>query len=125
MKKTLRAAYPGVRKHVVLEDNHPAGYKLRAGLKAKAAVGITTLNLPKRSPDLNVLDDSLWSQINTQMREAEAKRPKDFTEGWQEYKDRLRRTALALPAAVVKEAVMDVKRRLHALEVANGGYSEE
>ena len=125
LKKALRAAYPGVRKHVVLEDNDPAGYKSRAGLEAKAAVGITTLNLPKRSPDLNVLDYSLWSQINTRMREAEAKWPKDFTESRQEYKDRLRRTALALSAAVVKKAVMDMKRRLHALKAANGGYFEE
>ena len=33
----------------VLEDNDPTGYKSSKGMAAKAAAGIETLDLPKRS----------------------------------------------------------------------------
>ena len=34
--------------------------------------------------------------------------------------DRLKRTALSIPNAVVKKAVMDMRRRLRSLQVAEG-----
>ncbi len=125
LKKALSKAYPRVRNHVVLEDNDPSGYKSGAGIKAKKEAGITTLDLPKRSPDLNVLDYSLWSQITTRMREQEKHWPKDFKESREEYKARLRRTALGLPRSVVGKAVADMERRVRALKEAKGMYFEE
>jgi hypothetical protein len=55
-------------KWIVLEDNDPAGYKSKRALAAKEAAGIVIDDLPKRSPDLNVLDYSLWHSINVRMR---------------------------------------------------------
>lgn len=73
LKKALAKAYPKATSHVVLEDNDPTGchtvqpfrldlrYKSNAAMKAKKDSKIKTMSLPKRSPDLNVLDYSLWS----------------------------------------------------------------
>ncbi len=83
------------------------------------------MDLPKRSPDLNVLDYSLRSQISTRMREAERKWPVGFKESREECKARLRRTALGLPKSVVGKAVVAMKRRLQKLKAAEGMYFEE
>ena len=63
LKNALKRAFPKRRNHVILEDNDPSGYKSGKGLQAKSEAGISTLDLPKRSPDLNVLDYSLWSLV--------------------------------------------------------------
>ncbi len=125
LKTALKRSYPGRRNHTVLEDNAPSGYKSGAGMKAKSEAGITTLDLPKRSPDLNVLDYSLWSQINTRMRAQEREWPAEFKESRRGYKARLRRTALGLPKSVVGKAVKAMKRRLEKLKVAKGMYFDE
>lgn len=125
LKDALKRAYPNHRTHIVLEDNDPSGYKSGKGMQAKQAARIKTLDLPKRSPDLNVLDYSLWSQINQQMRATERARPKDFKETRDEYKARLRRTAMGLPSAVVRKAVHDMARRVQLLKEAQGHYLEE
>ena len=66
-----RGAWPRKRKFQVLEDNDPTGFKARAGVQAKAAVGIKALEIPKRSPDLNVCDYALWVAVNRKMRRQE------------------------------------------------------
>ena len=127
--KAMAKAYPEhaakrKAKWVVLEDNDPAGYKSGLAKKAKAEVGIKTDDLPFRSPDLNVLDYSLWHTINIEMRKQEAKFRKNYKEPAEDFKDRLRRTALGLPAAKVKRAVKDMKRRVAAVVAAEGGLFE-
>ena len=59
------------------------------------------------------------------MREAEKHWPNDFKESRDEYKARLRRTALSLPASVVGKAVADMQRRALALKNAKGHHFEE
>ena len=125
LKAALRKAYPSVRAHVVLEDNDPAGYKSSKALAAKRGAKINTLDLPKRSPDLNVLDYSLWPQISQRMRATESPWPKDSRESRGDYKKRLRRTALLLPKAVVTKAVKDMRRRILDLQAAEGRHFEE
>ena len=71
------------------------------------------------------IDYSLRSQISTRMREAERKWPAGFKESREEYKARLRRTALGLPKSVGGKAVMAMKRRLQKLKAAEGMYFEE
>ena len=61
----------------VLEDNDPTGYKSSKALAAKAEAGIRTDDLPKRSPDLSVLDYSLWRAISRAMRAQERTWPSD------------------------------------------------
>ena len=130
LMKALEKAFPGKAtkkkaKWSVLEDNDPAGYKSRKALEAKAEVGIKTDDLPKRSPDLNVLDYSLWATINKRMRQQEAEFPKNKKETVDEYKKRLRRTALSLPTAEVKKAVGDMHRRCALVVKAQGSLFNE
>ena len=129
--KTMRKAYPAVAqrgrwsKWLVLEDNDPAGYKSRAGLAAKAANNIDTLDLPPRSPDLNPLDFSIWHEINVRMRAQEKSFDASKKETVEEYLKRLRRTALAVPASVVSRAVGDMKRRVAEMKKQRGGLLNE
>ena len=45
---------------------------------------------------------------------------KNEKESKSQYLDRLKHTALSIPNAVVKKAVMDMRRRLRSLQVAEG-----
>ena len=121
----LKKAYPFKQKFIVLEDNDPAGYKSKSGLAAKKLVGIATMDLPKRSPDLNVLDYSLWHEINVRMRTQESKFRPAFKETPDAFKRRLRKTALSLPKSLVSRAVGDMKRRLQLIKKAKGGLINE
>ena len=76
-------------------------------------------DLPRRSPDLNVLDYSLWHAINERMREEENQFPTNRQETKEQHSERLRATSLGLPRAGVEGAV----RNMHDRKVvaANGG----
>ena len=113
------------RKWVVLEDNDPAGYKSSKALAAKTEVGIVTDDLPRRSPDLNVLDYALWHAINLRMRKQEASWPSDKKESADEYKQRLRKTALGLPQSYVAKCVGDMSRRCGQLFKRKGQLFRE
>ena len=121
----LKRAFPGKKRFVVMEDNDPAGYKCKAAFTAKRSVGIVTLDLPKRSPDLNVLDYCLWHEINVRMRVQERKFPPAFKESEDAFKNRLRKTALSLPKSFVTRAVGDMTRRLKLIKKAKGGLINE
>ena len=59
------------------------------------------------------------------MRQQEQGWPSDFKESRDEYKARLRRTALSLPRSVVGKAIADMQRRAQELKKAKGMYFEE
>lgn len=127
--KALSRAYPehakkGV-KWIVLEDNDPAGYKSGKAMTAKRKAGVVTDDLPRRSPDLNVLDYSLWHTINMKMREQERLFSPKKKESEEEYKARLKKTALGLPTTLVKKAVMDMHRRVRMVIKAGGDLFNE
>ena len=108
-----------------MEDNDPAGYKCRKGLQAKSDAKLVTLDLPKRSPDCNPLDYSLWKEVNSRMRSQERGFTRSFRESKSEYLRRLRRTALSLPASVVTKAVGDMRRRVRELVERKGALISE
>ena len=108
-----------------MEDNDPAGYKARAAVTAKSCVGIKTMDLPRRSPDLNVLDYSLWHAINVRMRKQEATFRAGKKESKSAFLKRLRKTALGLPTALVTHCVQDMKRRVRLIAKSGGGLIEE
>ena len=127
--KAMKKAFPehAAKKRAfwkVLEANDPTGYKSGLAKEAKAEVRIITNDLPKRSPDLNVLDYSLWTEINTRMRALEKMFPKSKKESFDAFKARLRRTALGLPASVVRKAVSGMYKRVRMAVVARGGHME-
>ena len=127
LAKALKKAYTGHEsgKWNVIEDNDPAGYKSRKGIAAKKRANIIADDLPKRSPDFNVLDYSLWHAINTRMRIQERGFHKNRKETKVEFFSRLRRTALTLPSSVVKRAVCDMHRRVRLCVKAKGGLFSE
>jgi len=125
LRTALKRNFPGQKTFSVMEDNDPAGYKSKAALFAKAAVGIKTLRLPPRSPDLNVLDYSLWHAINVAMRKQEEAMNIKKTESAAAFKERLRKCALGLPKKTVTKAVMDMRRRVQLMHKAKGGQFKE
>ena len=128
--QALRRAFPAHarsrrQRWVVLEDNDPAGYKSAKARWAKTEAGIVTDDLPRRSPDLNVLDYALWSAINRRMRKQEFSWPHNKKETSEQYKERLRKTALALPEPLVRRCVADMRRRCREVCKASGGLFVE
>ena len=83
------------------------------------------MSVPKRSPDLNVLDYRIWANINQRMRNAERSWSHSHRESRAEYKGRLMRTALATPRAFIRNAVQDMVRRCELLVEAKGWYFQE
>ena len=105
------------RKYLVMEDNDPTGYKSNAAKKAKEEAGIHALEYPQHSPDLNPMDFYVWAEIERRMSKHRA--PRNETQA--QYKARLRRTAMNLPEAVVRKAVLSIKARAKAIVEAKGG----
>ena len=77
-------------------------------------------DLPRRSPDLNVLDYSLWHAINERMREEEKQFPANRKETKEQHLERLRAIALGLPRASGKEAVRNMHDRVRKVVAAKG-----
>ena len=152
--RALRKAYPKKRKRCLLEDNDPTGYRSRKGLEAKAEacpwrgallhvcslrrpsldlllpvcpgqVGISVFAIPPRSPDLSVMDYSIWSAVLRHMREEEATFPKGFKESRDAFLARLQKTAKSLPKCFILKSIGDMRRRCERLFEAKGGLFEE
>jgi hypothetical protein len=126
LAKEMAKAYPEHAgkpraKWVVLEDNDPAGYKSNAALETKKELGINVMSLPRRSPDLNVLDYSLWKEISKRLRAEEATFKLGYKESKASFLARLRRTARGVPATAVTAAVESMRRRCQGIK-KNKGY---
>ena len=126
LRKVLKKAYPNHKgKWSIIEDNDPTGYKSRVGFAAKKEARMLVDSLPKRSPDLNVLDYSLWKKIDTRMREHERSFRKTKKESKDEFLQRLRKTAMGLPSAEVKKAMGSMRRRCKSIMKERGGLFNE
>ena len=79
------------------------------------------MEFPKYSPDLNPLDFSLWDEVEGRM--AAQKAP--ARESIEAFKARLRRTAMAIPAAVVRSMLEDIKPRTQSVYDRDGGHIPE
>ena len=125
LHKALTATYPGKRKFSVLEDNDPTGFKSRKGVDAKVESNINVFEIPKRSPDLNVLDYAVWKQVNVRLRRQEKNWPAGKRESRDQYCARLQRTAKRLPQGFINRSVADMHRRCQRLLAAEGFRFEE
>ena len=108
-----------------MEDNDPTGYKSNSAIAAKEAAKIEIVEMPPRSPDLNPLDFSVWSEINRKMRLQEVAWPKSKKETHNAFLARLRRTALSLLADYIKRLIGNLETRLKLLKKADGGHFVE
>ena len=90
------------------------------GMAAKADARMRSEDLPRRSPDLNVLDYSLWHEINKRMREEEKQFPAKRKETKEQHLERLRASALGLPRASGEGAVRNMHDRVRKVVAAKG-----
>ena len=125
IRRALAKVLPTSRAWRVLEDNDPTGFKSGKGEAAKAAAGIEVFSIPKRSPQLNVCDYALWTEINKRMRRQERRWPKGAKETRAGYLSRLRRKALRLSKTFIDKSISNMKVRCQRLLVARGRHFEE
>ena len=125
LRAALRRSFPKKRKFMVLEDNDPSGFKSAAGIEAKKSAKIRIFEIPKRSPDLSVMDYAIWKRIQTLMRKQERRWKKSKTETRAQFLARLQRTAKALPSTFVNKAIGNMRVRCQKLYRAKGHHFEE
>ena len=82
-------------------------------------------SIPKRSPQLNVCDYALWTEINKRMRRQERRWPAGKKETRAAYLKRLRLTALRLPKAFINKSISNMRVRCKRLLAARGRHFEE
>ena len=117
--KVLRRHAPAQAKPVILEDNDPTGYKSNKAKLAKQELGFKVLSLPRYSPDLNPLDFFLWDDIEQRMQNSAPKNRKETVE---EFKMRLRKTAMGTSQKLLGKAIASIKDRVSAIFEAHGGH---
>ena len=115
--KALRRYRGKKSSYKVIEDNDPAGYKSGVGKQAKRDLNIVPEVWPRYSPDLMPLDYSIWKLVENRMD----KHTPPANETVEGYKARLKRTALRLPAELVKKVVAGIPKRAAAIVDAKGG----
>ena len=81
--------------------------------------------ISKRSPNLNVMDYSVWAEVEKRMREQERKMPPGKREAREKFEKRLDKTAENLPKFSIYRAIGSMKRRCGFLSKAKGGLFEE
>jgi hypothetical protein len=121
----LRQRHPHKTSFCILEDNDPTGNNSSKGRAAKSKCKLHVFHIPKRSPDLNVLDYSVWSEVERRMRAQERRMPVSKRETRKKFGARLNRTAKALSHAYINDAIGDLQRRCQLLYEAKGGLFEE
>ena len=89
-------------------------------IAAKASRNIILFAIPKRSPDLNVLDYAIWRVVNRRMRAQERKFPVSKRETRLGYIARLRRAASRIPSSTIDKAIGQMKARCIAISLHKG-----
>ena len=116
--KALKRYRGEKRRYSIVEDNDPSGFKAGVAVAAKREVKINPIEFPTYSPDLNPCDYSLWEEVENRMTEQKVPRSEDV-DG---YKARLRSTALAIPAPVIRKMLADMKSRASEIYERKGGH---
>ena len=114
--QTLRRTLGKKRAYTIMEDNDPTGYKSNKAKLAKKELNIHPIEFPRYSPDLMPLDYSIWKAIEDKMAASVVKK-----ETVDEFKKRLRRTAMNLPTSLIRKAVEAMPKRAAAVAKAGGG----
>lgn len=111
----------GVPKYVC-EDNDPAGYSSKLAIRTKQELNMTVLKLPKRSPELQPLDYSVWAHVEKVMAKNNENLLKRgvWKESRDEYLGRLRKAFLRLPKRYLENTIDDVKCRVSLMQRLRG-----
>ena len=125
VRPALDHQYGSKRRYCIIEDNDPTGNQSAKGRAAKKAASLEVLQLPKRSPDLNVMDYAVWSEVERRLRAQEKNWSTGKHETRAEFERRLNRVARSLPKEFIDKSIMDLKCRCERLAAARGGLFEE
>ena len=120
----LRRHSPGRSKFTILEDNDPTGNLSKKAVAAKQKGNMEVLRIPKRSPDLNVLDYAVWSRVESLLGKQEKKMGAK-RETREDFEKRLNRTASRIPKDDIDNWIGDLHKRCRLLYEAKGGLFEE
>ena len=108
------------RNSVVLEDNDRT-FSTRVAIQGKAIGGLQTLKIPPRSPGLNPLDFSIWSEINKKLRASNRLLLQSKTrETRRDYLKRLRSIIWRVPVSVIRKSILSMRGRVNAVYKAKG-----
>ena len=120
----LKAKYPAAKKYMILEDNDLVGNQSKKGLAAKSSAKMILFQIPKRSPDLNVLDFAIWREVEKRMRKLE-RNMGNRHETREHFERRLDRTAFVLEKEFIDKSIANLRERVWRLHEAKGGLFEE
>ena len=119
LKKALVKKYGARSFFRVVEDGDRVGYQSKKGKDAKKKLGLVSWTLPPRTPQWMPLDFSLWHEVEQKVLAKDVK----GKESKKAYSARVRKTALKLPASVIKKCLASMKKRIKATEEAKGKYT--
>jgi hypothetical protein len=91
----LKKRYPKKKSFTILEDNDPTGNYSKKGIAEKIKQKLTVLSIPKRSPDLNVLDYAIWSRVDQLLRKQERNMSENRHESRAQFEKRLDQICVA------------------------------
>ncbi len=109
----------------VLRDNDPKGFNSNKGRAKEEACGLEVLPLPTYRPDLSPPDYTFWNEINEQMKKDEAAWPEGKRETFDEFRARLKATALGLSKEVVDAGMRSMHRRCRQLDESGGEWTKD
>lgn len=125
VKPALVKQHPAKKRFTILEDNDPTGNTSKRGIEAKQGAKLHVLGIPKRSPDLNVLDFAVWNEVERHMRLQEKNWASTKRETKAQFAQRLDRVAKNLSVEFINKSISDLKSRCERLYNAKGGLFEE
>ena len=125
VRPALDKRWPRTKRFTIFEDNDPTGNTSGLGKQAKKGLKLDVFVIPKRSPDLNVMDYAVWSEIERKMRNQERNWKKAKRETREQYIDRAQHTAQSLSKGFIDRSIGNLKRRCSLLLEAKGGLFEE
>ena len=115
----------GTRSSILIYLQALRSRRRQSAQQAKADLNVQQFQIPCRSPDLNVMDFYVWSEVERRLRMEERTWHVDHQESRDEVIQRLQRTIRTLPKASIDWAIVNLALRARALQKAKGGLFEE
>jgi len=111
----------------LLRDGCPKSHATYAGREAERQCGVNTIEQPADTPEINTEDNSFWTLLDKEMEEHvkgwESAHPTLlFEETYDQFKDRARATAFALPEDALKACMGHTRKALRKIIEAKGWY---
>ena len=127
----VKPAYDEYRSSVnhpvyLIHDQDPKTHMSGVGKKAVKDGRFNDIHQPRRTPELSILDESIWTLVHRKLVEEEMdweeENGVDFSETMQEFKDRAERVAFALTPDEINACAEHTRKVCKKLIKAEGSY---